>query len=354
MYTKITFTLDLIKKKMIKHSLYTLVFLSLLFSCKGQDKKIEDYNFELEDSDQHYIMNDWSTSKIEQYYKRIAQLITDIHDDYKIPSKTHFSDVINSSLNLKVDYNKTFQIAPKTILGDYEMEIIIFPNNRIIALSNELPLLDSVSVKHYRSNDFKNLDHTTDNNLILNEVFFKNNFDFNKASSIIDLLKKNNIQLYGPAFFAKTHDLNMDGIQDSIIALKNKLYNDTINHYESKIILKKGSHDGYMQWKENTNLIFKAPENCFSEGFQNIVFKNEYFTIEQTFCNKYLVYAYTTFKFNKKNNELYLHKYGEEYIQDDNSPVKETKIWTKKDFGEIKINDINKDFFIQLRQNNPK
>ena len=209
---------------MIKHSLYTLVFLLLFFSCKGQDKKIEAYNFELEDSDHSYIMNDWSDAKKEEYYKRVANLISDIHDDYKTPSKTHFSDVINNSLNLKVDYNKTFQIAPKTIIGDYEMEIIIFPNNRIITLSNELPLLDSVSVKHYRSNDFKNLDHTTDNNLVLNEVFFKNNFDFIKASRIIDLLKKNNIQLYGPAYFTKTHDLNMEkNTFKTITVLKKKL-----------------------------------------------------------------------------------------------------------------------------------
>lgn len=337
---------------MRKHTFYNIAFILLFLSCKGQDNKTI-YNFELEDSDESYTMDDWSVSKKEHYYNNVGHLITATYDTYKVPNKTTFSTVVNSTLNIDVDYNKTFQIAPKKIIDDYEINIIVFPKSRIVALSNELPLLDSVSVKHYKSRDYKNLDHSSDNNLILNKVFFEDEFNDKKAVQIINLLTKNNIELYGNAHFSKVVDLNKDGIKDSIFLLKNKLSLNINDYYSSKMVLKKGTSKSHENWLENKNLIFDAPENCFSEGFQNIVFKYGYFTIEQSFCNENLVYSYTTFKYHKSKDLFYLHKYGEEYIQGDDEKAIPSKIWTIKDFGLQNFEDISKDFFKKLRQKKP-
>lgn len=83
--------------------------------------------------------------------------------------------------------------------------------------------------------------------------------------------------------------------------------------------------------------------------------KNNFFTVEQSFCVDFLlVYSYATFKIDD-NGVINLHKYGEEY-SDRSNPDKKipTKIWTKKDFGEVKFEEISESYLTKLRLTKPK
>ncbi len=54
-------------------------------------------------------------------------------------------------------------------------------------------------------------------------------------------------------------------------------------------------------------------------------------------------------------NEIYLHKYGETYFDKANHERQiPEKIWTSKDFGTIKFEDVTENILIQLRQRVPK
>lgn len=100
----------------------------------------------------------------------------------------------------------------------------------------------------------------------------------------------------------------------------------------------------------NDNLVYKFKDNCPADGYNAIVGKDKYFTIEQSSCLDFLfVNSYMTFKVNEKGDFL-LHKYTEEYT-DRSDPDKTipSKTWTSKEFGNKKFEELNEDFFINLR-----
>lgn len=103
------------------------------------------------------------------------------------------------------------------------------------------------------------------------------------------------------------HDLNGDGIKDKIEVYKNTSLNDKFDqeHFHLPIKIFKGTNSGFKLWKENNNLIYSVDNTCASEGFSNIVVKNNYFTIEAQTCYDYnvLVNGFTTFKI--ENNEIF-------------------------------------------------
>ncbi|WP_281991302.1 hypothetical protein [Aquimarina aggregata] len=84
-------------------------------------------------------------------------------------------------------------------------------------------------------------------------------------------------------------------------------------------------------------------ENCLSDGFQKIVVKNNFFTIEQQNCsNKFFINEYITFKYDKISNSFLLHKLG--YVYSNKSNPNEKKpdvIFTNKDFGKITFLDLD-------------
>jgi hypothetical protein len=65
------------------------------------------------------------------------------------------------------------------------------------------------------------------------------------------------------------------------------------------------------------------------------------------------VNSYTTFKIDDKTNNIYLHKYSEEY-SDRSDPDKEipVKTWSTKDFGVVKFEVVTEDFLIKLHNKN--
>lgn len=95
----------------------------------------------------------------------------------------------------------------------------------------------------------------------------------------------------------------------------------------------------------NNNIIRLKDGNqqCMSEGFQKIVSKGDFFTVEQQNCsNKFIIGEYITFKYNKNSSNYYLSKIGYTYIDKKNPENKiSDKIYTPNDFGKIKLKDLN-------------
>ena len=134
--------------------------------------------------------------------------------------------------------------------------------------------------------------------------------------------------------------------------VKNK---DNAQHNANPIFILAKEKGKYYKAFQNNKIIFSYDDNCPADGYGSIVAKNNYFTIEQTFCVDFLfVSSYTTFKVND-NNTISLHKYGEE-LTDRSNPERKipSKIWTKKDFGEIDFENITENFLVKLRLTKPK
>lgn len=135
--------------------------------------------------------------------------------------------------------------------------------------------------------------------------------------------------------------------------IKNK---DNAQHNSNQIVILEKTNNKYFEKSSNYDLVFKYDDNCPADGYGGIVSKNNYFTIQQIFCMDFLfVNSYTTFKLDENTNTIYLHKYGEEYTNRSNPDEKiPARIWTPKDFGRIKFENVTEDFLKGLRKNNPK
>ncbi|MGU3373830.1 hypothetical protein [Chryseobacterium sp. M5A1_1a] len=142
-----------------------------------------------------------------------------------------------------------------------------------------------------------------------------------------------------------------------IIVLENKekQLQDNAQHDNLPILIQKqNGTDSYTDYLKNDKLIFTLGGNCPADGFQRIVSKNNYFTIEQTYCKDFMfVQSFTTFKVNE-NNTVTLHRYGEDYT-DRSNPDKVIKgiSLTTKDFGNnISFENVTSDFLILLKNKN--
>ncbi|CAM3791607.1 hypothetical protein FLGE108171_15160 [Flavobacterium gelidilacus] len=150
--------------------------------------------------------------------------------------------------------------------------------------------------------------------------------------------------------------INSKEYEVNVLEKKNLKEIDNVQHNSNPIVILEKSGKDFIKLNENNKIIFKYNDNCPADGFIGIVTKDNYFTIQQIFCKDFLfVTSYTTFKIDEKTNHIELHKYGQEYA-DRSNPDKDipTKIWTNKDFGNIKFEDVSEDFIINLIQNNPK
>lgn len=116
---------------------------------------------------------------------------------------------------------------------------------------------------------------------------------------------------------------------------------ENAQHFDLKIEVSEQSGNSYTNRQTNSNIVRKLDSNCSSDGFTDVVSKDSYFTIEQVFCkDSQYVNSYTTFKISGK--DILLHKYSETYT-DRNNPDKviKDKIWTAKEFGQVKFEDFN-------------
>lgn len=152
--------------------------------------------------------------------------------------------------------------------------------------------------------------------------------------------------------------INLKTKKLKIIALEKKKNQkeEISNHNSLPVIILEKINNSYSKIKSNGKIFFAYNNNCPADGFQGIISKNNYFTIEQTYCldSKY-VYSYTTFKIDEKSNNILLHKFSETYTNRNNpDEIIPNKIWTVKDFEEMKFENVTEEFLKGLRQNKPK
>jgi hypothetical protein len=141
-----------------------------------------------------------------------------------------------------------------------------------------------------------------------------------------------------------------------IIILEKNKNKDIDEHYSNTLVVLKQNGNNYFEIYDNSKIVFNDDTNCPVDGYNSIVSKNNYFTIEQNICADFqFVNTYTTFKIDEITNEIFLHKYGQKYSDRSNPDrVIPDKTWTVKDFGKVNFVDFNKKFVIDLIQNNPK
>lgn len=185
-----------------------------------------------------------------------------------------------------------------------------------------------------------------DNNYFLK--LFPKLFSFDK---VLKLNENKNI-----AYFYE-YDLDQDGIKDKITLYKNDKEKGEFEriHFGLPMEIKRGlPNNTFQTWYENNNIIPKNNFNCAAEGFNRIVFKGNYFTIEDYICSDYIsISTFTTFKVFK--DKILLHKYCQTYFDkaDHNKKIP-SKTWTQKDFNDIDFEGVTENFLIKLSQTKPK
>lgn len=170
-------------------------------------------------------------------------------------------------------------------------------------------------------------------------------------------IKKEKIPSNDNIAYSYDYDLNRDGINDKVVLYTNNKESGEFEskHFGLQMEIKKGlSNNSYQTWVKNDMIIPRNEFNCATEGFNNLVFKENYFTIENQLCSDYIeISSYITFKIVDQN--IFLHKYGETYFDKENHNKKiPSKIWTIKDFGTKKFEDVTENYLFKLSQTKPK
>lgn len=232
---------------------------------------------------------------------------------------------INSKNELLVSLNNNYLSEGSTIIPDNQTELpFVYFNGK-------------TTQPEFKNNDLKKPDRFT-----LNEVL-------NKISKRSEHL--NNPQDQPKIVYSIEMDINNDGIKDKINVYENENGADDFErvHFQLPLKIYKGTNKGFEEWKNNDNIIFAPNSNCIAEGFSDIKIKNNYFTVEQNTCSNYIsISSYITFKV--VGDEINLHKYGEEYFDKaDHDRKIPAKIWTTKDFGKIKFEDVSQKKILQIR-----
>ncbi|REC60668.1 hypothetical protein DRF65_19690 [Chryseobacterium pennae] len=178
-------------------------------------------------------------------------------------------------------------------------------------------------------------------------IFILTLFSCNKQESKMESRKENSI------------NHNSLKIQDTLIARKavnNITERPNTPHKISKneFFSINSDNDGVIEVTLNrinkrfTNTkVLEGNSNCPDISLDSIALKNNYFTIEKYNCtDKFYLKEYITFKFDK---DLLLHKYSIEFT-DRHDPDKSitNKNYTSKDFGNVKFENVDREFLINL------
>lgn len=77
-----------------------IILLIFFINCKD---KGQNYNYELEDSDESYVMDSWSNDQKEDYYNRVGNLAKEFlsRENYKIPDQSDFNNNLFDKLGVK-------------------------------------------------------------------------------------------------------------------------------------------------------------------------------------------------------------------------------------------------------------
>lgn len=162
--------------KLSTQSMKLNILTALTFLFIGCTQKAQHYSYELEDSDEAYVMDSWTADHKEDYYKKVGNLLHEFltREHYTTPSESEFNKKLKEKLKISVN-KKSYQIIPYPIFqkdstGGDALRLVVFPQQRIISFDSEFPLLNTSSLTYYHSPDYKNLDHSSDYNIVLNKI----------------------------------------------------------------------------------------------------------------------------------------------------------------------------------------
>lgn len=173
-----------------------------------------------------------------------------------------------------------------------------------------------------------------------------------------DNLKVSNYKIANDSYVLDSITLSLENKTIKILAIEKKVNKniEISQHNSLPVIVLEKENNSYVKIAENNKVFFAYNDNCPADGFQALVGKSSYFTLEQTYCLDFkYVYSYTTFKIDEKSGDILLHKFSETYTSRSNPDEKiPNRIWTNKDFGIVKFKDVTEDFLKGLRSNKPK
>ena len=259
----------------------------------------------------------------------------------------------NPALNDDKYQDKIFWAYPNDIQG-----LVVDQDKRLlVSLDNNYPRDDEHTIPDNQKElpfvFFKG--HTTQPEMVVKNLKSKQKIGLQDLINKIQ--KGNSTESKNSTVTVKqiVQDLDGDGIKDKIEIYKNTISKEQFDqeHFSLPVKIFKGTKSGFELWKENKNLVYSVDNTCVSEGFSNVVVKDNYLTIEAQTCYDYniLVDGYITFKV--ENDDIFLYKYGEEYFDKSNHDKKiPSKVWTQKNFGKIKFQDVNESFLRKLKTNN--
>ncbi|MBL7936492.1 MAG: hypothetical protein JNM51_11870 [Bacteroidia bacterium] len=131
-------------------------------------------------------------------------------------------------------------------------------------------------------------------------------------------------------------DLNKDGIKDLVLILKNDTEIEMSDTTRPLLILHGNKNKSYTLVARNDHVVLcQACGGVFGDPYNNIVAKNNFFSIEHYGGSNWRWTRIITFKYDVKTKQYVLHRdAGISYHTSD--PDKTTNIITKKqDFGKL-------------------
>ena len=326
----------------MKNLFSLLIFISVLIICKQETKNFR--KIELKKDTVGVIKSKDAVNTLKEYYFKFYG------SDKTINDRKLLQKYVSERVLKRID---SLTANPENLILDYDPFIkgqdydgnAIRKTLKIERLQNENEYRVSFSQFGTQNEKYTDIDlqlkKGKKNNFVIDAILNDEYLNFNKNSK-----KNEHIKFY--VLDSAKLQLQKYSYKISVLEKNENKNKDNVQHNSNPIILFKGNQ----KISENDNLIFSYNDNCPADGFQRIVSKNNYFTIEQTYCKDFLfAHSYTTFKVNENGN-IILYKYGEEY-NDRSNPDKDIKSITKtsKDFGDIKFENVTENFLHNLIQN---
>lgn len=312
----------------------SIIFITLLFfGCKNEAK--ETNKTSLTPMENLQKQDSSAINQIREFYNTFYASEKPTNDE-KLLKKYISLELINKIDHLRADGENLILDYDPFIQGqDYNYKTVI-KTMEILPLKNK----DEYQVSFYQFGN-KNEKKTT----IIYQVIKEN--EGYKINNILSdtILNPQKTKISNTNYYELENIPMSEGkVKYKISVLEKNENKQSTQHNSNPVIIYRDNKKLFV----NNNIIFSYVDNCPADGFQRIVSKNNFFTIEQVYCKDFMyVQSYTTFKIS--NNNITLHKYGEEYT-DRSNPDKDIESVTKteKDFGKINFENITADFLLQL------
>jgi hypothetical protein len=137
-------------------------------------------------------------------------------------------------------------------------------------------------------------------------------------------------------------DINLDGILDLLIILKDKDEHKKGDEKRPLLLLIRNKENKLSLSYRNDNVVYDISSGgVFGDPYEGITIKNGYFSIEHYGGSNWRWTKIITFKYSKSDNNWYLHRDGGESYHTSKPEKAETKVKTTKDFGKVTFEDYN-------------